>query len=123
MRTNRSIASGLATLVVITTICPLSADADFGGALRWRNVGPFRGGRTRAVAGVPTQPNVFYMAQVNGGVWKSEDYGRTWNPIFDSQPTQSIGAIEVAPSDPNIIYVGSGEGLHRPDLSVGNGIY
>jgi len=91
--------------------------------LQWRMIGPFRGGRTRAAAGVPTQPNVFYMAPVNGGVWKSDDYGRTWNPIFERESTQSIGAIAVAPSDPNIIYVGSGEGLHRPDLSVGNGIY
>src|SRR5438093_6102186 len=91
--------------------------------MRWRMVGPFRGGRTRAVAGVPSQPNVFYMGAVNGGVWKSDDYGRTWNPIFDQQPTQSIGAIAVAPSDPNIIYVASGEGLARPDLSVGDGIY
>jgi photosystem II stability/assembly factor-like uncharacterized protein len=91
--------------------------------LHWRMIGPFRGGRTRALCGVPSQPNVFYVAQVNGGVWKSDDYGRTWNPIFDNEPTQSIGAIAVAPSDPNIIYVGSGEGLHRPDLSVGNGIY
>jgi len=91
--------------------------------LHWRMIGPFRGGRTRAAAGVPSQPNVFYVGQVNGGVWKTDDYGRTWNPIFDEQPTQSIGAIAVAPSDPNIIYVSSGEGLHRPDLSVGNGIY
>jgi photosystem II stability/assembly factor-like uncharacterized protein len=91
--------------------------------LRWRMIGPFRGGRTRAAAGVPSQPNVFYIGQVNGGVWKSDDYGRTWNPIFDQQPTQSIGAIAVAASDPNIVYVSSGEGLHRPDLSVGNGIY
>jgi photosystem II stability/assembly factor-like uncharacterized protein len=89
----------------------------------WRMIGPFRGGRTRAAAGVPSQPNVFYVGQVNGGVWKSEDYGRTWNPIFDHEPSQSIGAIAVAPSDPNIVYVGSGEGLHRPDLSVGDGIY
>src|ERR1700758_2735571 len=79
--------------------------------LRWRMIGPFRGGRTRALAGVPDQPNVFYIGQVNGGVWKSDDYGRTWNPIFDAQPTQSIGAIAVSPSDPNIIYVASGEGL------------
>jgi len=86
-------------------------------------IGPFRGGRSRAAVGVPTQPNVFYMAPVNGGVWKSDDYGRTWNPIFDHESTQSIGAIAVAPSDPNIVYAGSGEGLHRPDLSVGNGIY
>jgi len=91
--------------------------------MRWRMIGPFRGGRTRAAAGVPGQPNVFYIGQVNGGVWKSTDYGRTWNPIFDSQPTQSIGDIAVAPSDSNIIYVASGEGLHRPDLSVGDGIY
>jgi photosystem II stability/assembly factor-like uncharacterized protein len=86
-------------------------------------IGPLRGGRTRAVAGVPSQPNVFYVGAVNGGVWKSDDYGRTWNPIFDHEPTQSIGAIAVAASDPNIVYVGSGEGLHRPDLAVGDGIY
>jgi photosystem II stability/assembly factor-like uncharacterized protein len=91
--------------------------------MHWRLIGPFRGGRTRAATGVPGQPNVFYVGQVNGGVWKSTDYGRTWEPIFDSQPSQSIGAIAVAPSDPNILYVASGEGLHRPDLSVGNGIY
>src|ERR1700747_3604167 len=70
--------------------------------MQWRSVGPFRGGRTRAAAGVPSQPNVFYVGQVNGGVWKSDDYGRTWNPIFDNEPTQSIGAIAVTPSDPNI---------------------
>ena len=91
--------------------------------MRWRLIGPFRGGRTRAATGVPSQPNLFYIGQVNGGVWKSDDYGRTWNPIFDDQPTQSIGAIAVAPSDPNIVYVASGEGLQRPDLSVGDGIY
>jgi len=92
-------------------------------SLHWRSIGPFRGGRTRAVAGVPSQPNVFYIAQVNGGVWKTDDYGHTWTPIFDDQPTGSVGCIAVAPSDSNIIYVGSGEGLQRPDLSVGDGIY
>src|SRR5467141_352054 len=91
--------------------------------MRWRMIGPFRGGRTRALAGVAGQPAVFYIGAVNGGVWKSNDYGRTWSPIFDSQSTQSIGAIAIAPSDPNIVYVGSGEGLARPDLSVGDGIY
>jgi photosystem II stability/assembly factor-like uncharacterized protein len=91
--------------------------------LHWRMIGPFRGGRTRAACGVASQPNVFYVGQVNGGVWKSDDYGRTWHPIFDHESTQSVGAIAVAPSDPNIVYVASGEGLHRPDLSVGNGIY
>ena len=92
-------------------------------SLHWRNIGPFRGGRTRAVAGVPSQPNVFYIAQVNGGVWKTDDYGSSWMPIFDDQPTGSVGCIAVAPSDSNIVYVGSGEGLQRPDLSVGDGIY
>src|SRR5436190_12044526 len=99
------------------------AQQDFSTMLRWRNIGPFRGGRVRAVAGVPSQPNVFYFAQVNGGVFKTNDYGRTWQPIFDDQPTGSVGAIAVSVSDPNVIYVGSGEGLHRPDLSVGDGIY
>ena len=91
--------------------------------MQWRMIGPFRGGRTRAVCGVPSQPNVFYIGVVDGGVWKTDDYGRTWTPIFDHEPTQSIGAIAVAPSDPNIVYVASGEGLQRPDLSVGDGIY
>ncbi|MBV8853344.1 MAG: hypothetical protein JOY91_08080, partial [Sinobacteraceae bacterium] len=93
------------------------------GELQWRMIGPFRGGRTRAVTGVPSQPYVFYVGAVDGGVWKTDDAGRTWHPLFDSQPTQSIGAIAVAPSDANVIYVGSGEGLHRPDLSIGDGIY
>jgi photosystem II stability/assembly factor-like uncharacterized protein len=99
------------------------AAPDFSQILHWRNLGPFRGGRTRAISGVPSQPNVFYMAPVNGGVFRTTDYGRTWQAIFDDQPTASIGALAVAVSDPNLIYAGSGEGLYRPDLSVGNGIY
>ena len=90
---------------------------------RWRHIGPFRGGRTKAAAGIASQPHVFFIGAVNGGVWKTTDAGRTWSPIFDDQPTGSIGAIAIAPSDPNVIYVGSGEGLQRPDLSTGNGIY
>ena len=91
--------------------------------MRWRCIGPFRGGRTVAISGVPHQPNVFYMAAVNGGVWKTTDFGNTWIPIFDDQPSGSVGALAVAPSDPNILYVGSGEGLQRPDLAVGDGMY
>jgi photosystem II stability/assembly factor-like uncharacterized protein len=91
--------------------------------MHWRMIGPFRGGRTRAATGVPGQPNVFYIGQVDGGVWKSDDYGRTWNPIFDGERSQSIGAIAVATSNASVVYVASGEGLHRPDLSVGDGIY
>ncbi len=90
---------------------------------RWRHIGPFRAGRTKSAVGVPTQPNVFYMAATNGGVWKTDDAGRTWDPIFDAQATGSIGALEVAPSNPDIVYVGSGEGLQRPDLSTGDGMY
>lgn len=99
---------------------PIAAAAQ---GLHWRLVGPFRGGRTRAVAGIPGQPAAYLIGAVDGGVWKTTDLGRTWRPLFDEAATQSIGAIAVAPSDPAIIYVGSGEGLHRPDLSVGNGIY
>jgi photosystem II stability/assembly factor-like uncharacterized protein len=104
--------------------------------LRWRMIGPFRGGRTVAISGIAAEPNVFYMAPNNGGVWKTTDSGRTWNPIFDEKVSQvsaitgddehrsgSIGALAIAPADPNVIYVGSGEGLRRPDLSVGNGVY
>jgi photosystem II stability/assembly factor-like uncharacterized protein len=91
--------------------------------LRWRDIGPYRGGRTKAAAGVPQRPGVFYMGAVNGGVWRTDDYGRTWSPIFDEQPTASIGALAVAPSNPDVLYVGSGEGLQRPDLSTGDGIY
>ena len=91
--------------------------------LRWRSIGPFRGGRVNGVSGVPGQPNTFYFGSVGGGVWKTTNAGRTWNPIFDSQPIASIGAIGVAPSNPNVVYVGTGEADMRSQISYGNGVY
>jgi photosystem II stability/assembly factor-like uncharacterized protein len=91
--------------------------------LRWRLIGPFRGGRVLAVAGIPGDPEHFYFGSVNGGVWETRDAGRTWQPIFDDQPIGSIGAIAIAPSNPKVIYAGSGESDMRSDISQGNGMY
>ncbi len=92
-------------------------------SMQWRMIGPHRGGRTVGAVGVPSLPSVFYIGVNNGGVWKTNDYGRTWNPIFDQMATGSVGDIAVSESNPNIVYVGSGEGIQRPDLSVGDGVY
>src|SRR5881409_2131505 len=92
-------------------------------ALKWRSIGPFRSGRVNGVTGVPGQPNVFYAGSVGGGVWKTTNAGRSWFPIFDSQPIASIGAIAVAPSNPNVLYVGTGEADMRSQISFGNGMY
>jgi photosystem II stability/assembly factor-like uncharacterized protein len=105
------------------TLAALAVTAALYQGMHWRFVGPLRGGRTVAIDGVAARPNLFYIAAVNGGIWKSEDAGRTWVPIFDREPTGSIGALAVAPSDPRVIYAGSGEGLQRPDLAVGDGMY
>ncbi|MDQ2929685.1 MAG: glycoside hydrolase [Gemmatimonadota bacterium] len=121
-RSARSLAL-VVTLSVCLTAPAFAQTPDIAGAMHWRSIGPTRAGRARALAGVPSQPNVFYAGYDNGGVWRSTDYGSTWVPLFDEQPTGSIGAIAVAPSDPNIIYVGTGAGIIRPDLAVGNGVY
>jgi photosystem II stability/assembly factor-like uncharacterized protein len=117
-----------AAYCLLLTVAPASqADEPLGpkyySGLRWRMIGPFRGGRTVGATGVPGRPNLFYVGVNNGGVWKTTDAGRTWTPIFDDQPTGSIGALAVSPSNPEVIYVGSGEGLQRPDLSTGDGVY
>jgi photosystem II stability/assembly factor-like uncharacterized protein len=112
----------LASLVPVAAATATIAPSQYAG-MQWRFIGPLRGGRTKSIAGVPSAPNRFYIAAVNGGIWRTDDAGRTWNPIFDDQSTGSIGSLAVAPSDPNVVYAGSGEGLQRPDLSVGNGIY
>ncbi len=91
--------------------------------LQYRLIGPFRAGRTVGAVGIPSQPNVFYMGVNNGGVWKTDDFGRTWKPIFDKESTGSIGDIAVSPSNPYVVYVGTGEGLHRPDLATGDGMF
>jgi photosystem II stability/assembly factor-like uncharacterized protein len=91
--------------------------------LSWRSIGPFRGGRVLTVTGVPGEPHHFYFGAVNGGVWETRDAGRTWAPIFDSAPVGSIGALAVAPSDPKVIYVGTGEADMRSDIAQGAGLY
>ncbi len=102
---------------------PAMFDAGLFAEMQWRNIGPHRASRTKALDGVASQPHTFYIGVANGGVWKTTDAGRTWVPIFDRQPTGSIGALAVAPSDPRVIYVGAGEAAQRPDLGTGDGMY
>ena len=112
-----------ASIIVTSALLAQIKNPSLFNCMKWRMIGPYRGGRTVGSSGDLQHPNVFYIGVNNGGVWKTTDYGRTWNPIFDDQPTGSIGDVAVAPSNPNTIYVGSGEGLQRPDLSEGDGIY
>ena len=98
-------------------------DVNLYSGLHWRLIGPFRGGRINAVSGVPGQPETFYYGSVGGGVWKTNNAGRTWNPVFDSASVGSIGAIGVAPSNPNVVYVGTGEADMRDSIQFGDGMY
>jgi photosystem II stability/assembly factor-like uncharacterized protein len=91
--------------------------------MKWRLIGPFRGGRALTVTGVPSQPNTYYFGAVAGGVWKTTDGGVSWDPLFEKQTTSSIGSIAVADSDPNVIYAGTGEACIRGNISFGDGVY
>ena len=119
----KSVGFILASLFIVETVHAQVIDPALLQGLKYRNIGPHRAGRTVGVSGVATQPNVFYIGVNNGGVWKTNDYGQTWKPIFDSENTSSVGDVAVAASNPNVVYVGSGEGIQRPDLSIGNGLY
>ncbi|MGB8722558.1 MAG: hypothetical protein WCD15_07325, partial [Terriglobales bacterium] len=109
-------------MLTITAVAQ-SVPPELVNGLKWRLIGPFRGGRAVAVAGVPGDSTTFYFGSVNGGVWKTTDAGVVWTPIFDGQPVASIGALALAPSDSKIIYAGTGETDIREDLSSGNGVY
>jgi photosystem II stability/assembly factor-like uncharacterized protein len=127
VRGSRRRLVSLASVAALLLLAKAAAGQPFSESLfaemRWRMIGPFRGGRTVAGSGIPGNTNVFYVAANNGGVWKTTDAGRIFSPVFDGQPTGSIGVLAVASSRPDTLYVGSGEGLQRPDLSVGDGIY
>ncbi len=113
----------LTFLLLSITAFAQSIPPELVSGLKWRLIGPFRGGRAVAVAGVPGDSTTFYFGSVNGGIWKTTDAGVVWAPIFDGQPVASIGALAVAPSDPKTIYAGTGESDIREDLSSGNGVY
>ena len=111
------------SMVLIGACVQAQVDEKLFSDMQWREIGPMRAGRTRALAGVPSEPATFYLGAVNGGVWKTTDAGATWHSVWDKESSGSIGSIAVSLSDPNTIYVGSGEGLQRPDLSTGDGVY
>jgi photosystem II stability/assembly factor-like uncharacterized protein len=114
------------TLLFIAVCVPLAAQivppAMFN-AMQWRSIGPFRGGRVVAVCGIPGDGTTYFFGSVGGGVWKTQNAGVTWDPVFDGQPIASIGALAVAPSNPMVIYAGTGESDIRSDLSSGDGVY
>jgi len=114
--------SSAAAAASTPTPAPVIDPKTYGG-MKWRLIGPFRGGRSITVTGVSSQPNTYYFGAVAGGVWKTTDGGNTWDPLFDKQTTSSIGSIAVSESDPNVIYVGTGEACIRGNISFGDGVY
>src|SRR5438270_12824349 len=104
-------------------VAPGTIDEKLFRGMQWRQVGPFRGGRALAVEGIPNEPGVYYFGAVAGGVWKTTDGGANWAPLFDKETISSIGAIAVAPSDHNIVYVGTGEAAVSGNISYGGGVY
>ncbi len=109
--------------ILLATVCNAAVPAALLQSLHWRGIGPYRGGRTLAITGVPGEPEHFYFGAVNGGVFESLDAGRTWDPIFDQVGVGSIGALAVAPSNPNIVYVGTGEADMRSNIAEGAGVF
>ncbi len=117
------LVSMLALLLLAPCVEAQQYDGELLKGMKYRLIGPYRGGRALTAVGIPTQPNVYYFGAVSGGVWKTVNAGVTWEPIFDDQPVSSIGSIAVAESDPNIIYVGTGEACIRGNISYGDGVY
>src|SRR6267154_2287247 len=119
-----SILIAIVGLLLLTPIVTAQRyDPSLYSGLHWRMIGPFRGGRVNAVSGVVGQPDTFYFGSVGGGVWKSNNAGRTWTPVFDSGSSAAIGAIGISASNPNIVYVGTGEPDMRDSIQFGDGMY
>lgn len=118
-----TVATLLAGLLPGSPAAAQQYDQDLFKGMKWRSIGPYRGGRALAVAGVPGDPNVYYFGAVAGGVWKTTDVGSSWQPVFDFEAVSSIGSIAVAESDPNVIYAGTGEACIRGNISFGDGVY
>src|SRR6266436_2634984 len=124
----RTVTAILVSLIIGSLLSQQTAtaqqyDPKLYAGLHWRSIGPFRAGRVNAVSGVVGQPETFYFGSVGGGVWKTTNAGRTWNPVFDSASSASIGAIGVAPSNPDVVYVGTGEADMRDSIQFGDGVY
>ena len=123
-RTKRLVLLFAATFAAVPIAAALGAvDPSLLAGMKWRQIGPFRGGRVLAVAGVPGDPTTWYFGGVAGGIWKSTNAGSTWQPTFDDQPIASIGALAVAEADHNVVYAGSGEACPRGNITYGDGVY